>query len=268
MPSFGHDFPFGFPHLPVWDRLLAMKAAGFDDVMIHWQEEDGVDPCRRFDQLLRAGLHVHTVHFPQETAADLWREGEAGDRLEAQLIETLRQMGERRVDHLVMHTTRKLITPPPNETGARRIAHAVEAAEKYGVNLALENTRFLNYNQYLYDRISSPRLAFCYDCGHANCYTPGEDPFARFGDKMVTMHLHDNHGQRDEHLLIGEGSIDLPFVFRRLAAKRPASYNLESRYRPENAAHVWTMEQYLDAAITRLRANVAQAENDFRAGKA
>ncbi|MBQ9264383.1 MAG: sugar phosphate isomerase/epimerase [Clostridia bacterium] len=265
MSSLGHDFPFGFSHISVLDRLLAVKAAGFDDVMIHWQEEDRMDACRRFDQIMKAGLCIHTVHFPQETAADLWREGEAGDRLEAQLIQTLRETGERKVAHLVVHTTRRLITPPPNETGVRRLSHAVEAAEKYGVNIALENTRFLSYNQYLYDHISSPRLGFCYDCGHANCYTPGQDPFARFGDKMVTMHLHDNHGKEDEHLLIGEGSIDLPFVFRRLAARHPESYNLESRYYPADGARAWTLEEYLATAVARLRGYIAQAENDFRA---
>lgn len=264
-PTWGHDFPFGFFDIPAWDRLLAVKAAGFDDVMIHWQEEEGLDACRRYDQAIRAGLQIHTVHFPQETAADLWREGEAGDALEAQLIQALREAGERKIAHLVMHTTRKLITPPPNEIGARRIARAMEAAEKYSVNLALENTRFLEYNQYLYDHVPSPRLGFCYDCGHANCYTPGQDPLGRFGEKMVTMHLHDNHGKKDEHLLIGEGSVDLRQVFRRLAARRPASYNLESRYRPVEGKRPWSLEEYLDTALSRLKAFVAQGETDFRA---
>ena len=259
MLSIGHDLPFGFQDIPETDRLLALRAAGFDAVMIHWQEADGLGPCERYDRIIRTGLRIRTAHFPQEQTADLWREGEAGDRVEAQMVQALRELGERGIPHLVVHTTRKKITPEPNETGAARFARAVEAAEKYGVNIALENTRFPWYNQYLYDRISSPRLAFCFDCGHAHCFTPGMDPLAMFGDRLVTTHLHDNHGHKDEHLLIGEGTVDLEDVFRRLAAKGMTEYNLETRYRPDPDKPAWSLEEYLEKAFSRLTAHLRQA---------
>ena len=256
MAYLGHDFPFGFEDIEVETRLRAVKAAGFDELMIHWQEENGISAKERYDQALRAGLRIRTVHFPQETAADLWREGDAGDALERHLILALRETGERGIENLVMHTTRRLETPPPNKTGARRILHAAEAAEKAGVNIAVENTRFLQYNQYLFSTVPSSRLTFCYDCGHAHCFTPGYDPLSLFGHRMTTMHLHDNHGQRDEHLLIGEGTVDLSLTFSRLAALHPVSYNLESRYRGGE----WTMEEYLAVAYGRLKYCVERAE--------
>lgn len=259
MSSWGHDFPFGFLHIPEKDRLRAIRGAGFDAVMIHWREEDGLDALRRFDEVVAAGLTVNTAHFPQDQIAHMWREGETGDLLEAELITALREAGERGVAHMVVHTTRKIETPEPNEIGLRRFAHAAEAAEKYGVNVALENTRFLRYNQYLYDRIDSPQLRFCFDCGHANCFTPGEDPLALFGDRIVTTHLHDNHGEKDEHLLIGEGTIDLRRIFLRLAQLGVTHYNLESRYRPLPEQIPWTMEEYLDRAFVRLNGYAAQA---------
>lgn len=263
----GHDFPFGFADLPEEDRLGALKAAGFDAVMIHWEDADGKDACHRFDDMIRAGLQVLTVHFPQDRTADFWREGEAGDRLEEQLIRSLREAGERGVRHMVVHTTRRLETPPPNEIGARRFARAAEAAEKYDIDLAVENTRFLAYNQYLYDRISSPRLRYCYDCGHAACFTPGQDPLAMFGDRMVTTHLHDNHGLKDEHLLIGEGTVPLDRVFLRLVSMGMEEYNLESRYRPEPGQHAWGLEEYLEKAYARLTACLDRAQKDFNALK-
>ena len=256
MAYLGQDFPFGFEDIPAETRLRAVKSAGFDEVMIHWQEENGSSPKERYDQVIRAGLHVRTVHFPQEAMADLWREGEAGDRLEALMLSALREAGERGIDNMVAHTTRRLETPPPNETGLRRIFHCVEAAEKWGVNLALENTRFLQYNQYLFSRVPSPRLTFCYDCGHAHCFTPGYDPLALFGGRMTTMHLHDNHGLQDEHLLIGEGNIDLSLLFYRLAAYHPVSYNLESRCRGGGMP----LEEYLAVACGRLKYYVNRAE--------
>lgn len=268
MMSRGHDFPFGFLEIAEEERLRAVRAAGFDAVMIHWQEENQIDACRRYDAVLRAGLMVHTVHFPQETAAELWRDGEAGDRVTDQMVQALREAGERKIAHMVVHTTRRLETPEPNEYGLRRFARAAEAAEKYGVNLAVENTRFLRYNQYLFDRIDSPRLRFCYDCGHNHCFTPAEDALERFGDRMVTTHLHDNHGLRDEHLLIGEGTVDLPRVFLRLVRRGMDQFNLESRYRPPAGQKGWTLEEYLNTAYARLCACIAQAQNDFRAEQA
>ena len=265
MSSWGHDFPFGFLDVPQEDRLRAVRDARFDAVMIHWQEENGMDACHRYDEVLRFGLKVHTVHFPQGHMADLWREGDAGDRLEKDMLAALRELGERGVAHMVVHTTRRLETPEPCPTGLRRFARLTEAAEKYGVNIALENTRFLRYNQYLFDRIDSPRLAFCFDCGHNHCFTPGEDALALFGSRIVTTHLHDNHGLKDEHLLIGEGSVDLQSVFLRLTRLGVDQFNLESHCRRHAANNPFPMEEYLHMAYARLRAYAGQAQHDFRA---
>ena len=258
MAYLGQDFPFGFLDIPAGERLRAVRAAGFDEVMIHWQEENGKSAPERYDQAIAAGLRVRTVHFPQEAMADLWREGEAGNRLEEHLIRAIRETGERGIENLVTHTTRRLETPPPNETGLRRMARAAEAAEKAGVNIALENTRFLQYNQFLFDHLDSPRLTFCYDCGHAHCFTPGYDPLSLFGSRMTAMHLHDNHGiqDQDEHLLIGDGNIDLSLLFSRLAAFQPVSYSLESRYRGNEMG----LEEYLAVAHGRLKYYVDRAE--------
>lgn len=268
MMSWGHDFPFGFIGIPEKIRLEAVRDFGFDAVMLHWQEENGLDPCRRFDLVAKTGLQVHTVHFPQERMADMWREGDAGDRLTEEIIAALREISERKISHMVVHTTRRLETPEPNETGLKRFARAAEAAERCGVDLAVENTRFLRYNRYLFDRIDSPRLAFCYDCGHNNCFTPKEDALELFGDRLVTTHLHDNHGIRDEHMLIGEGSVDLNRVFRRLVDRGVKEFNLESRYTPIPGEEPWTLDEYLEKAIGRLKAYIAQAQNDSYAGKA
>ena len=266
MISWGHDFPFGFLEVPEKERLHAVRAAGFDAVMIHWGAMNGVDACARYDAVVQAGLDVHTVHFPQEHTADFWREGDAGDRLTDQAVQAVREIGERGIAHMVVHTTRRLETPEPGPIGARRFARIAEAGEKYGVNIALENTRFLHYNQYLFRHIDSPRLRFCYDCGHNHCFTPGEDALGMFADRLVTTHLHDNHGARDEHLLIGEGDIDLPALFLRLVRMGVDQFNLESRYIPAPGKRPWTLGEYIEKAYRRLRRYTEQAETDFHAG--
>ena len=51
-------------------------------------------------------------------------------------------------------------------------------------------------------------VGFCFDAGHAH-FGPGvRQSFEIMKDKIRSTHLHDNHGERDEHLWIGEGTID------------------------------------------------------------
>ena len=257
LPRRGTDFGFGFEWIPAEDRLRAVRDAGFDDVMLwwgmEWAEKNGT-PKELFDRALAAGLQVHTAHFPTDQTPHCWREGPEGDDYERALLSALRDCGERGIENLVVHTTRKLVTPPPSEIGLGRFLRAAEAAEKYGVDIALENTRFPAYNAYLYDRISSPRLRFCFDSGHAFCFTPDQDPLGRFGSRLVTMHLHDNHGSEsgDEHLIPGDGAIDFATLMPRIHALAPRWYNLECRVTQAELRQGVTMHAYLQKAALAL----------------
>ena len=51
-------------------------------------------------------------------------------------------------------------------------------------------------------------LKFCFDVGHAHLEEGVEKSFEIMQDRIVTAHLHDNDGEKDEHLLPHEGSID------------------------------------------------------------
>lgn len=253
----GIDFGFGCQQAAPQERMRAIREAGFDDVMLWWGNEhaatDGT-PQGLFEMAQQARLRVRTVHFPTDQTPHLWREGEAGDAYERQLITAVRECGERGIENLVVHTTKKLITPEPNLIGVRRVLRAAEAAEKYGVNLAWENTRFLRYNAYLYEHVPSQRMRFCFDAGHANCFTPGEDPLGRFSGRMVTMHLHDNHGAQagDEHMLPGMGNIDYEGLLKRLHALNPICYNLEVRMTHGQIESGMPMEEFLALAYESL----------------
>ncbi|MFZ0611664.1 MAG: sugar phosphate isomerase/epimerase, partial [Desulfobacterales bacterium] len=61
-------------------------------------------------------------------------------------------------------------------------------------------------------------VGFCLDTGHQAAF--GQASLVKWldalGPHIGQVHLHDNHGLRDEHLALGRGKIDFPYLFRRL----------------------------------------------------
>jgi sugar phosphate isomerase/epimerase len=65
----------------------------------------------------------------------------------------------------------------------------------------------------LFDRIRSPYLGLALDVAHSELVPGGTVSFVRaFGERIHSVQLSDNRGRVDEHLTIGEGTID----FRRV----------------------------------------------------
>ncbi len=72
--------------------------------------------------------------------------------------------------------------------------------------------------QTLLDEIDSPWLGHCFDIGHWHLFSKVslEKWFNALGKHLHHLHLHDNHGDRDAHLAIGEGSVDFAGLYRLL----------------------------------------------------
>ena len=88
-------------------------------------------------------------------------------------------------------------------------------AEEYGVSLLVENvpepTPYLMVTaddfQMFFDEMEL-QMGMTLDVAHANLQGETYEFMSRFGDKIKHMHVSDNHGARDQHLPVGEGSID------------------------------------------------------------
>ena len=55
-------------------------------------------------------------------------------------------------------------------------------------------------------------IGVCLDLGHAHITVGVAEAFSVLGDRIVSMHVHDNHGMKDEHLWPGDGSVDWTVV--------------------------------------------------------
>ncbi len=79
--------------------------------------------------------------------------------------------------------------------------------------LALENTISMDDSLIRAVKIllEETELKLTFDVGHYNCRV-GHDVFLEHFDKVVNVHLHDNHGEKDEHLALGDGNVDLSLI--------------------------------------------------------
>jgi sugar phosphate isomerase/epimerase len=89
-------------------------------------------------------------------------------------------------------------------------------AEELGVMLAVENCgpyhsgvdRTAADLRSLINGAGSPHVRACLDVGHAAVNRNTSELVSLLGKDIVHLHVHDNHGQRDEHLPVGRGTID------------------------------------------------------------
>ncbi len=123
------------------------------------------------------------------------------------------------------------------------IEHLRLFSRQRGVSLVLENTpNELSTPERLLETINTlrfPDLGVCFDSGHAHLIAGGKEGgarevFEKLQSRVCTTHLHDNMGDKDDHLFPFEGQIDwkgLVKAFR--SAKNSFPWLLEIREFPE-----------------------------------
>jgi sugar phosphate isomerase/epimerase len=82
--------------------------------------------------------------------------------------------------------------------------------------------------------MDSPSFRHCFDVGHWNLFkhVDMEEWFSVLGSYIAHVHVHDNHGQRDDHMPIGDGSIDFDLYFKLMKQYAPnAVYTIEAHDR-------------------------------------
>lgn len=99
----------------------------------------------------------------------------------------------------------------------------LQHAEQVQIRMSLENI-FEEDPQSLATlvaEIDSDWLGHCFDTGHWNLFGQKALPdwLTALGPRLFHLHLHDNLGDRDAHLPIGEGNIDFPLLFDWLSSQ-------------------------------------------------
>ncbi len=96
----------------------------------------------------------------------------------------------------------------------------------------------------LFDHLDPEKVGFCLDVGHCSAFSLAsfESWIRCLGPYLGQLHLHDNHGKKDDHLCLGRGNIDFRRIFSLLVEtlKRPPIVTLE----PHREEDVWPTFAY------------------------
>ena len=125
----------------------------------------------------------------------------------------------------------------------QNLAEIAALGSDRGVRIAVENHGggYFAPPQHLVDLVRElgvDNVGICIDTGHRNLCGDPADAIRVAGKHLITIHIHDNHGQRDEHLLPTRGSIDWVDVIDALnQIAYPGTFMYEIP-RPEDLADV------------------------------
>jgi sugar phosphate isomerase/epimerase len=102
------------------------------------------------------------------------------------------------------------------------LEHLGAFARPLGVRLLVENlTSEPTTPEHLVTILELGRLnnvGICLDLGHAHITVGVAAAISTLGSRIATLHVHDNHAVKDEHLWPGEGNIDWPAAIAALKA--------------------------------------------------
>ncbi len=116
--------------------------------------------------------------------------------------------------------------PRSLEHSLTAIEHLKAFAHPLGVKILLENIpNEVTMPEHLLEIVKVGHfdtVGFCLDLGHAHMFDPEgnrgiDEAFELLGKRVLQLHIHDNHGKKDEHLWPGGGTIDQASVARHTA---------------------------------------------------
>ena len=215
-----------FGGLTVPEQIELFRQVGFDGFFTEWYSGAPVEEWAQLAE--EKNMIYQSIHAPFHKVDALWKDDEAkAEAALAELLECVEACKRAGVPIMILHVFIGFEDHDPTEIGLKRYGVLVDAAEKAGVKLALENTEGEEYLYALMERYGDRDcVGFCWDTGHEMCYNHSKDLLADFGSKLICTHINDNLGIKDPngkifwhddlHLLPFDGIGDWQGVAERL----------------------------------------------------
>ena len=225
------------------ELLSQVAGAGFQGVEIFCARSHFEYTVKQEIRATASALEAHhlqlvSLHSPNRR--DLSAMRESGAPLSICEVERVRRVGamdelKRVIDvaddlpyaRLILHmgSSRETADPRKRDAAFSSLEHLILHARHAGVTICVENTQSeMGSPDYLRAFVDETRLTglrFNFDVGHAHLAEFPEEErleksFSPIRELVSSVHLHDNHGEKDEHLPPYDGSIHWPEAIKLL----------------------------------------------------
>ena len=243
----GAVIAFDFKKWDVQEEIAIVRLAGARLVQIYRNYLQGITPERIRTTLDDAGLAIDSLHgyinLEQFDGPAFDLSSPDTDVRQASLeiargeAEYARRLGCRNV---IVHP----VGPGDTEHDAgrpdalrRSAERLVRIAERADVRFLVENMpppmfgRDAKFLRAVADTLDSTRLGLAYDSGHATLAGRPVEIIRDMGPRLWGVHLHDNNGREDDHMLPGMGVVPFEDVARALAEVKFAGVFMLEIYR-------------------------------------
>jgi len=155
-----------------------------------------------------------------------------------EIIASMEQAIQLNANMITFHPGFQSMVTPGTEVKARekakRSVRTIDRLMKeFGLTAAIENMPSLRFMigtgaKELAEMVDGTDMRLCFDIGHANTVGQIDEIIDLLGDRIKNVHIHDNNGNNDDHMTIGDGQIDFKRVLKKLSGYK-GDHIIESR---------------------------------------
>src|SRR5215467_7698762 len=256
------------------DLISQIGGAGFHGVEIfcsrsHFDYTSRADIQNVAGALADNRLALSSLHAP--TSSDLSPTREGGQPLSICEVERVRRIEamdelKRAIDvaedlpfsRMIFHMggSRETADLRKRDAAFSTLEHLSLHAKHLGITICIENTTSeMGAPAFLRSFVDDTRLPlrFNFDIGHANL-ADGEESsrieenFAPLRELVASVHIHDNHGEKDEHLHPYEGAIDWESAVKTLKTANEKNLGLMLELKEKIGPEAPSVQEQLEVA--------------------
>jgi len=223
---------FGYV-LPFEERIKLIKEAGYDYVMLWWEDEiypNFLDRRNLINIVESYGLKLDNIHLPYEDINILWSlDSNKRQSHTDRIIKWMNECKNSGSDMVVLHTTQGDNYKFEYVNGYESFNKIIRCAEDIKLKVAFENTQMFHYTDFILKEFDSEYSGFCYDSSHD--FVAGQsfgEILDKWKHKLCCVHLSDNDGTCDRHWIPTKGHVNWEKIINIIKQTNCKSFSMET----------------------------------------
>lgn len=225
--------------LGIREIIKFIKQAGFTGVYLSGNEDIITDSDINY--IYNNNLDIETYHLPYNVPFNLinalWENGVNAFEAKKILKAHVKFAKNHDIRTVILHASSGFNPPQITNEGLNNFKEVIDYGADFDIDVAIENIKRIEYVEALLANNQDDKIGFCFDIGHANAFT--QNLFSYNWEPLIkrlkSVHIHDNNGKEDLHLIPGKGNIDFDFVFKEILPETKVNLTLETYYKDREA---------------------------------